>query len=336
MVVAGVYFFARMRKIDLWAFFLGRKFERGGRRGWYGWRKQDDYTSDPPPVYSDKYPPDEKNIPVQQQIDAFYSPPVAPPMATPANAAVLQRADSQRHEMGQETQLNNTTPFGSSSTPQPAALTATQNFYNLGPQPTSLSRQPGSQNTQVSQVSSLSNYNNTGTQNTFLTRNTSDAYDPNQREVNHLSYLSSLSSGFGDGLIMPDPTVSGANGRQSYRQSRNPGAARFSWMTNSQNPGARDRDTVYTTASIETAPRFRTVNSWVAQQAGRVERQAQSNNEVPSMPPLPMPLQVGVGVDHQRKPSEDPAFRHHPGEEVAIARGSRVASSILDTKIGGN
>lgn len=348
IVVAGVYFLTRARKIDIPAFFRNRKFGRGGSRGWYGWRKEEtDYMSEPPPKYSGEAYPSEKNIPAQQQVEAFYTPTAVPPMATPASAAnALERSNSGRQETMREALLDNPAPFATSPATQTGAISATENFYGVSAQATSLSRQPGTQNSQSTFVSQPnSNYNNTGTQNTFLTMRTvqtQDAYDPNQREPNHLSYLSSLSSGFGDGLIIPDPTVVGG-GRQSYRQSKAPGAGRFSWMTS--NRGSRapygDRDTVYTTTSVDSAPRFRTVNSWVAQQAGRVERQQDVPALPPlplgtSLPPLPLPLQIGGGADHQRKPSEDPAFRQHPGDEIQIGRGSRVPSSILDGKVGAN
>lgn len=238
--------------------------------------------------------------------------------------------------------LENPAPFGFSPAPQTTTLSATENFYEVSPENSNLPQQPGTQapqapdfsqqtfflsrqpGTQSSQVSALSqpnsNYNNTGTQNTFLTMQTSDVYDPGQREVNHLSYLSSLSSGFGDGLIVPESTVNGA--QPGYRQSR-----KFSWVTS-----VRDRDTIYTQASVESAPRFRSVNSWVAQQSSRLERPQEYDVGVPAMPSLPPSLQIGV--DHQRKASEDPAFRAHPGDEIPISGGSRVPSEILDKKIG--
>lgn len=340
LVIAGIYFLTRMRKIDIFASLRNRKFRRGGPRGWYGWRKEEIYyMNDPPPKYSgDSYLSD---IPTQQKVEAFYTPSTVPHMATPATAATaLARSDSGHQEVARDALLDNAAPFASSPAAQPVATSATANFYGFAAQPTSLSREPGSQNSQNSFVSRLDP--NTATQNTFTTMNTmrtvqtQDVYDPNQREPNHLSYLSSLSSGFGDGLIIPEPTVVGG-GRQSYRQSKAPGAGRFSWMTGgtgSKAPGYGDRDTVYTTASIETAPRFRTVNSWVAQQAGRVERQP----GVPAIPgiPLPLPLMVGSAptIDHQRKISEDPAFRQHPGDEIRIGQGSRVPSAILDKKVG--
>jgi hypothetical protein len=350
IITAGIYFFTRMMKVDVLSKCRNRTFSRGGARGWYGWRrKPTDYSSDPPPVYpGEGYPPDEKAIPAQRQLDAFFSPMARPPLATPAGAPGLNNTDPQRQETVRSALLDNPAPFGVSQEAQAGGLSATENFYNISPQNANLSRQPGTQASQNSQISGLSqpntmlsrqpgtqmsflsqtnsNYNNTGTQNTFLTMRTADAYDPNQREVNHLSYLSSLSSGFGDGLVIPDSTVNGAT-QPGYRQSQSQGAARFSWVTS-----VRDRDTVYTQASIESAPRFRTVNSWVAQQSNRVERQQQSNDEVPAMPAIPLPLQAGV--DHKRKPSEDPVFRAHPGDEIPISGGSRVPSEILDKTIG--
>ena len=352
MIAAGIYFLIRMMKVDVSSKLRNRSFGRGGARGWYGRRsKSADYSSEPPPIYpGEGYPPDEKPIPTQRSLDAFFSPMARPPLATPAGAVAFSNSDTQRQESVRAAVVDNSAPLGLSPETQTGSLSATQNFYNISPQNANLSRQPGTQASQNSGVSALSqqattlsrqpgtqvsllsqansNYNNTGTQNTFLTMRTADAYDPTQREVNHLSYLSSLSSGFGDGLIMPESTVNGAP-QKGYRQSQSQGAARFSWVTS-----VRDRDTIYTQASVDSAPRFRTVNSWVAQQSNRVERQQQSNDEVPAMPSLPLPLQAGV--DHQRKPSEDPAFRAHPGDEIPISGGSRVPSEILDKTIGFN
>jgi hypothetical protein len=316
-----------MWKIDLLSPTCNRKIERGGLRGRYGWRKQPaDYTSDPPPQYSgQEFPVNEKTFFNQQSVDAYYTPLALPPLAIPSQSATaLARVNSQRQELVREALVRNAAPFGM-STFHKAAAPVEQTFYNPDDQNSSSLTRQGTQTTQVS--AAHSGYRNAGTQNTIQT---SGAYDPNQREVNHLSYLSSLSSGFGDGLIIPEPTVVGAGDpRQSYRSTR-----KFSWMTS--NAGSRgpvgDRDTVYTNASIESAPRFRTINSWVAQQSDRVGRQVQSGQEVPSMPVIPLPLQGSTGIVHQRNISEDPAFRHHPGDEIKIGRGSRVPSSILDKK----
>jgi hypothetical protein len=319
MIVGGIYLLTRMVKVDVLAFFRNRKFGKGGARGWYGWRKDEsmDYTSDPPPEY-EGYLPEEKQIADQQERKSF-CPPASPSAGAPVTGAALERANSQRKEQeGRETLVGNPAPLGTSEATQAAPVSALEAFYNnTSTQNTLLSRQPSDGYGATS-----------GTQNTFLTQQTSNLYDPNQRGVNHLSYLSSISSGFGDGLMIPEPVAQGQP-RQTTRQSR-----KFSWMTSSRVPlngPAGDRDTVYTTASIETAPRFRTVNSWVAQQAGRVQKQFTPAKEVPTVPSIPVKHQSG---EHSRKPSEDPAFRQHPGEEVKISSGSRVPSAILNRKTG--
>ncbi|KAF9877936.1 hypothetical protein CkaCkLH20_04512 [Colletotrichum karsti] len=117
-----------------------------------------------------------------------------------------------------------------------------------------------------------------------LARQPSDAYDPNRRQVNRASELSSISSGFGDGDIVvpgmalqPPPPVS-----NPFRASQNGG--HFSWMSKS------NRDTVYTETSEDLPPRFRTVNSWVNQQTGRVKRaqtRPETDEDVPPVPGLP-------------------------------------------------
>jgi len=317
-----------MMKIDVLSPFRNRGFRRGSK-GWPGWRRRSkDLTSLEPPKYPGQdgsygYPSDEKSIPPQRQLDAFFSPVAIPPLANPQTAATLSQADPQRQDQVREALLNNPAPFGASPASQR--------------QPSAQQTQPFTQSLQQNEHDYNNTYNSNNTYNTNTTsvsRNTSDAYDPAQREVNHLSYLSSLSSGFGDAqIIIPEsgPTKSNNQApRQSSHQSR-----KFSWV--SSVPGFRrqdDRDTVYTTASIESAPRYRTVNSWVAQQSNRVDRRLESDREVPNMPEIPLPLQIGI--DHQRKASEDPAFKHHPGDEIEVRKGIRIPSSILDRNTGFN
>jgi hypothetical protein len=363
MIVAGVYLIFRMKKTDMFAIFQNRQFRKGGSHGWYGfWRNDRDSISDPPPRYTrpaDYYgeSTEEKNIPPQRQFDAFFSLITMPPLAK--TSATLSRADSQRQVLVREALLDNPAPFGYSPAAQTTTRSATDNFYGVAvsnTQNTQLSRQlldssntMNTMNTQTSTQnaqllrqlsdpygSTMNTMNTrTSTKNVQLSRNTLDAYDPAQREVDHMSYLSSLSSGFGDGLIIPEePAPPNTNAHASRRQSRNPLANRFSWTPSvPQTPQLKgDRDTVYTNTSVESAPRFRTINSWVAQQSSRVERKRQSEKEVPDVPEIPLPLQIGS--NHQRKSSEEPAFMHHPGQELVISRGSRVPSEILDKKIG--
>lgn len=78
----------------------------------------------------------------------------------------------------------------------------------------------------------------------------------------HTSEISSLSSGFGDGDIILGPNGTGtySTTNQDYASDLRPP------------PPIRQRETVYTEVSEDGAPRFRTVNSWVRQQTGRVRR----------------------------------------------------------------
>jgi hypothetical protein len=161
-----------------------------------------------------------------------------------------------------------------------------------------------------------------------LARQPSDAYDPARRQVNRASELSSLSSGFGDGdIIVPNQYMSGSQALQpqEQRQTRrlsgrflSPFAqgsgnrtsvgrfstSRFSsWfspitgqkqqtpiLSAEQQEQQQRRDTVYTEASEDSPPRFRSVNSWVNQQSGRVQRgqqQQQYDDDAPPVPALP-------------------------------------------------
>jgi len=111
-----------------------------------------------------------------------------------------------------------------------------------------------------------------------LARQPSDAYDPTRRQVNRISELSSLSSGFGDGdIIMPGTFAQDGRGNllprpppaatQPLRSSQN-----FVGRIAPSSAASSPRDTVYTEHSEDSPPRFRTVNSWVNQQAGRIRR----------------------------------------------------------------
>jgi len=339
-----------MKKIDAFAKLRGRKVRRGGDRGFYGWRKNNGYSPDSPPQYpggpeTHGYLSDEKSIPAPQKMEGFYAPVVLPPLTIPETAATVSRADSQRQNQVRGVLSDNQMPFGYTASPQQGTLPASQGFYNSSP---STQVSPLTPNPQQGSLSTTQAFYNTSpqaqndiwtqqtldanqtmrSQNTFVSAQTSNLNDSNQREVGRMSYLSSLSSGFGDGLINPDSA--NPNSRQTYRQSQNPNTSRFSWARSQG-----QRDTVYTTTSEESAPRFRTVTSWVAQQTGRVERQKQVDDEAPKVPAIPpMPLQAGV--NHQRNISEDPVFKFHPGEEIQISRGSRVPSEILNKKIGIN
>ncbi|KAH8653545.1 hypothetical protein BX600DRAFT_515812 [Xylariales sp. PMI_506] len=123
-----------------------------------------------------------------------------------------------------------------------------------------------------------------------LARQPSDAYDPSQRQVNRISELSSLSSGFGDGDIVISELLSAPEPVADPRQSRRESAAngflgRFSWMSRRDNS---QRDTVYTNTSEDRPAKYRSVNSWVNQQTGRLKRaDERRQGEEAAAPPVP-------------------------------------------------
>jgi hypothetical protein len=130
-----------------------------------------------------------------------------------------------------------------------------------------------------------------------LSQNVANSYGAARKALNRMSEQSSLSSGFGDGqMIIPDFTSKPSTARASL--TNNGKVRNFSWVTSIFQARSTDnRDTIYTTSSEETTARFRTVNSWVAQQTRHVERREQSDGEIPSMPqaPLPMPQNANEG-----------------------------------------
>ncbi len=131
-----------------------------------------------------------------------------------------------------------------------------------------------------------------------LANQPSDPYSTTKQQGPYrISQLSSLSSGFGDGDIviaqpvLPQPlTAPPPVAAQPLRASDND-ADRASWFGR---PNEK-RETVYTQASEDRPIRFRSINSWVNQQTGRVQRassRARERGEVPVMPAIPGELNV--------------------------------------------
>ncbi|KAI2782865.1 hypothetical protein F4815DRAFT_442853 [Daldinia loculata] len=117
-----------------------------------------------------------------------------------------------------------------------------------------------------------------------LPRQPPETFNAPKRAGTRASEISSISSGFGDGDIIIPPS-SGADNPVPGLDEENP-AARDSWMSR---PGER-RETVYTEASEDRPARFRSITSWVNQQAGRAKRagsRARERGEVPVMPAIP-------------------------------------------------
>ncbi|KAL3422879.1 hypothetical protein PVAG01_04626 [Phlyctema vagabunda] len=301
---AAMYLFMRMKNQDMFAAFRKKP---GNSLGFLSRRDSTDrsYNGDdvPPP-----YATDEKRTTRQRHLDGFFA-----PFQVPAPAAMAREKEPLPEEEYRSGLIDNSAPMGLAPAPDRSFLQApSQTYYNFE-RPGDLQRQASS----ATQNTAQAYYGGGGT------------YDPNQRNQKYLSSLSSLSSGFGDQIIIPEPTTGEPQivrtSRQTYRQSTS------SWTQ--PPPAIGQRDTMYTATSIESAPRYRTVNSWVNQQSDRVERRQEIAAEVPNMPVIP----AALASRHQRNFSEDPAFRAHPGEEVSILdKGTRVPSRILDKKIGYN
>ncbi|KND90786.1 hypothetical protein TOPH_04502 [Tolypocladium ophioglossoides CBS 100239] len=104
-----------------------------------------------------------------------------------------------------------------------------------------------------------------------------------QVPYNRMSDISSLSSGFGDGDITFPPANSNATTiNTTYLVVPAPVAQRSSVSDTSQR-----RDTMYTEASEDSVPRFRSINSWVRQQTGWVKRAKQDEMVASNAPPVP-------------------------------------------------
>ncbi|KAI1805671.1 hypothetical protein F4811DRAFT_213152 [Daldinia bambusicola] len=116
-----------------------------------------------------------------------------------------------------------------------------------------------------------------------LPRQPPEIYGAPKRAGTRASEISSISSGFGDGdIIVPPPSAE----KSAPAQTEENATARDSWISRP----CEKRETVYTEASEDRPARFRSITSWVNQQAGRAKRahsRAQERGEVPVMPAVP-------------------------------------------------
>jgi hypothetical protein len=142
-----------------------------------------------------------------------------------------------------------------------------------------------------------------------LARGPSDAYDPARRQVNRVSELSSISSGFGDGDIVMPSGMSGIHPPPPAIMTNLRQSGRFSWANRS------GRESVYTQASEDLPPRFRTLSSWVDQQTGRVKR-AQQREDAPPVPALAGQL----GVPGVHNPPVEQSFGMMMGDDEVPRR----------------
>lgn len=141
-----------------------------------------------------------------------------------------------------------------------------------------------------------------------LARTASAAYDPATRAVYRASELSSISSGFGDGDIIVPPMATFQQGQDprpySFAKSSASRSRANSVATRSEAGSNGQRDTIYTTTSEDMPTRYRSVNSWVNQQTGRVERQQRrgDDEDIPPVPMLPPEQRLTMMMDDGEEP----------------------------------
>ncbi|KAM3501130.1 hypothetical protein MY10362_005812 [Beauveria mimosiformis] len=139
---------------------------------------------------------------------------------------------------------------------------------------------------------------------------------PSAPGARRISDLSSLSSGFGDGdIFVPSKQArksttssklqnvmsnsdrnsnnnssSSSNNNISSSSSNNRHSTATTVTTTTTRGGDTRRDTVFTEASEDSPPRFRTVSSWVRQQSGRVKREKQREQDAADESGTPPPV----------------------------------------------
>ncbi|KAM3458646.1 hypothetical protein MY3296_000404 [Beauveria thailandica] len=134
---------------------------------------------------------------------------------------------------------------------------------------------------------------------------------PSAPGARRISDLSSLSSGFGDGdIFVPskqarksttssklqkvmsnsDNNNNSNSNSNSSSSNRHSTATTVTTTTTTTTRGDTRRDTVFTEASEDSPPRFRTVSSWVRQQSGRVKREKQREQDAADESGTPPPV----------------------------------------------
>lgn len=137
-----------------------------------------------------------------------------------------------------------------------------------------------------------------------LARQASTAFDPAKRAVYRASELSSISSGFGDGDFIVPPPAAAQQGARPFSYAKTSRSRSNSVANRSEVGSAGQRDTVYTTTSEDMPARYRSVNSWVNQQTGRVQRQQEraADEDVPPVPSLPPEERLTMMMDDGEEP----------------------------------
>lgn len=150
--------------------------------------------------------------------------------------------------------------------------------------------------------------------------------------------MSSLSSGFGDGaeivtsatLLAPPPPAATATRSSSHYSTR------FSYVSPvqqqppplPQQPQGQ-RDTVYTQASEDQPTRFRSLNSWVEQQTGRIVR-TQERDPTWQMQQEQMPGHPGIPGVHN--PPDEQNFGMMMQDDEVPRRVESALASMSPTE----
>ncbi|KAK4167561.1 hypothetical protein QBC43DRAFT_203171 [Cladorrhinum sp. PSN259] len=151
---------------------------------------------------------------------------------------------------------------------------------------------------------------------------------PNQRKGGtRSSQVSSLSSGFGDeGMIVSNSLVTPLPPAKTPARASSHYPSRFSWQSQSQ--VQTKRDTVLTETSEDQPPRFRSLNSWVDQQAGRIQRtQQRGYNETAQQPVPQIPGHPGIPGIHN--PPDEQSFNMMMDDEAP----RRIESALPSSRI---
>lgn len=109
-------------------------------------------------------------------------------------------------------------------------------------------------------------------------------------------------------------------------------------MATTYSNGSARRDTVCTEASEDTPPRFRTVNSWVRQQSGRVKREKQREEDaatesgtpppVPAIPPEQEFRLMMPDGEEPRRVEDTPAATEEKSRGTYDDRGTETNSKL--------
>lgn len=236
--------------------------------------QQDPSQSPPQELDAGDVSPNGASGAVNQSVSSFYS---HSPTASRVSARVSAQNMAPAIHLQQVVHTRNSSSLSTITMKQPVALRPEQHQLLI-------QQQLAPSDTSVSSDTMRSRMPDPYYNQSQLARQPSDAYDPDRRQVNRASELSSLSSGFGDGemlMLMPDQlNINKTETGNGITPGTLPlpiavpaepmsSKGQFSWMRNTKR---MTNGTVYSEASDDQPAKFRTVDSWVKQQTGRVRR----------------------------------------------------------------